>query len=161
MFFVRYVALIALVSWLGGMLSLVTIAPSVFEVLHASDPERGHWLAGLVLIDVFRQFHILAYVCGGVLFICLFIMKFVGPPPSAFLARAAIVVVMLLLSAYSGLFVSSEIGQIQRQVAGSISDLPAGDARRSRFEELHRTSGMLLFANAGLGFALLLWYARE
>lgn len=70
---VRYIALAALVVWLGAMQSA---------------------LVGNRATDVGS----LAYACGGVLVVGLFTMKFLGPPPKAFAIRVAIVVVMLALT---------------------------------------------------------------
>ena len=75
---VRYVALIALVVWLGAVLSA---------------------LAGDLLPDVLRQLHLVAYACGAVVLIGLMVMKFVGPPPRAFVVRIAIVALMLAVTA--------------------------------------------------------------
>ena len=159
---VRYVALTALVVWLGGMVVLgVLVAPATFQVLQASDQANGRWLAGLLFGDVLRRFHLLAYACGIVLFVCLFIMKFVGPPPSAFILRSAIVAAMLALALYSGVGVSGEIDRLQGQVAGRVDSLPKEDARRVRFERLHRTSTVVMAINMTLGLVLLIWYARE
>jgi len=69
---VRYVALGALVVWLGGM---VTVA----------------------FPDLVRRFHLVAISCGVVIVVSLFIMKFVGPPPHAFVPRVALTVLMLLV----------------------------------------------------------------
>jgi hypothetical protein len=57
--------------------------------------------------------------------------------------------------------VSRELEAIQSQVAGPVSNLPASDLRRQRFDDLHRRSTMLMTVNLGLGFLLLGWYARE
>jgi hypothetical protein len=158
----RYVALSALVVWIGGMLTLgLLVAPATFEVLQGADPAAGRMLGGLVFGEVLRRFHLLAYVCGGVLFVSLFIMKFVGPPPAGFIVRSAIVATMLAVALYSGMPVSRELDAIQSQVAGPVSSLPAGDLRRQRFDDLHRRSTVLMTVNLGLGFLLLGWYARE
>jgi hypothetical protein len=69
---VRYVALVALVIWLGGMLTA---------------------LFG----DLLQPLQLVAYACGVVILISLFTMKFVGPPPQAFVPRAALTFLMLLL----------------------------------------------------------------
>jgi hypothetical protein len=68
---VRYVALGALVIWLGGM---VTVA----------------------FPDAIRRFHLVAVICGAVIVISLFIVKFVGPPPRGFIPRVALTVLMLV-----------------------------------------------------------------
>ena len=161
---IRYVALSALVVWLGGMIVLgLLVAPSTFGVLQATAPDAatGRMLAGAVFGEILRRFHILAYGCGAFLLASLFVMKFVGPPPQAFVARTAIVALMLAIALYSGVPVSREINQIQSQVSGPISSLPQTDARRARFDRLHGLSTTLMMINMGLGLALLYWYVRE
>jgi uncharacterized membrane protein len=162
MYAVRYAALAALVVWLGGMIVLgLLVAPSTFQALQAADPENGRVLGGLVFGEILRRFHLLAYACGGVLFVSLFLMKFVGPPPAAFVLRALIVAAMLSVALYSGVPVAGEIERIRAEVSGPVSSLPAADERRVRFDRLHRTSTMLMVVNMTLGLVLLAWYARE
>jgi uncharacterized membrane protein len=162
MLMVRYVALTALVVWLGGMVILgLLVAPSTFGVLQTSDPANGRMLAGAVFGAILRRFHLVAYVCGIIVFVSLFVMKFVGPPPQAFVLRAAIVFVMFLIALYSGVPVTRELERIQSQVAGPVSRLPESDERRIRFDRLHRTSTTLMTINMGLGLVLLFWYVRE
>jgi len=72
--FVRYVALAALVVWLGVL---------------------ANALGPLLEIDALRHVHLVSAVCGGVILLALLAMKFIGPPPRAFVPRAAIVVAML------------------------------------------------------------------
>jgi hypothetical protein len=83
---VRYVALVALVFWLGATITV---------------------LADTLVGDIFRNFHLIALACGAVVFAALFVMKFVGPPPHAFKPRAAIVFVMLVIAAYGAFFTRS------------------------------------------------------
>jgi hypothetical protein len=162
MLVVRYVVLAALVVWLGGMIVLgALVAPSTFRVLQAADGESGRMLAAVVFGEALRQFHILAYVCGGVMLIGLFLMKFVGPPPPAFVLRSVIIAAMLSIALYSGLPVSGEIERIRSAVSGPIQRLPDTDPRRLRFDALHRMSTMLMTINIGLGLISLFWYARE
>lgn len=83
---VRYMALAALVVWLGGMIALQgLVAPT------------GH-----LVDEVLQRFELVAYACGTVLFVSLFLMKFIGPPPAAFAPRAALVAAMMASTAYSG-----------------------------------------------------------
>jgi hypothetical protein len=83
-------------------------------------------------------------------------MKFVGPPPAAFVPRAAIVAAMLASAAYSGLVVSPQIESLQ------VESLQAhGGAASARLDTLHQRSTLLMTLNLGLGFVLLYWYARE
>lgn len=76
MFLVRYLALAALVMWLGGILT----------ALYA---------------DVFRHFYAIAYASAGTIAACLLVAKFVGPPPRAFFLRGALVALMLSVAALS------------------------------------------------------------
>jgi hypothetical protein len=82
MLVVRYLALAALVVWLGGMVTLsLLVAPSR---------------------EALQQFDLVAYGCGGLIVICLLVLKFVGPPPAAFVPRLALVVLMLAVAAGAG-----------------------------------------------------------
>ena len=159
---VRFAALAALVVWLGGMIVLgLLVAPSTFGVLGAADPQGGRALAGAVFGETLRRFHLLAYGCGAVVFVSLFVLKFVGPPPQAFVARASIVAVMLALALYSGVPLTGEIEEIQSSAALPISRLTENDPQRVRFDSLHRLSTTLMTINIGLGIVLLSWYVRE
>ena len=106
MILVRYVTLAALVLWLGAML-------------------------GARFGDLQRQWPRLAFACGAVIFVGLFAMKFMGPPPAVFVPRVAIVFLMLVVAVSAAWLVSGNL-------------------------TLH-----LLTVNIALGFLLLYWYARE
>jgi len=80
---IRYVTLAALVVWLGGLVTLRTISPPSPEDL--------------------RQFQLVGYACGAIIFVCLFVIKFVGPPPHDFFRRAGLVAVMIAVALYGGL----------------------------------------------------------
>jgi hypothetical protein len=162
MFLVRQIGLVALAVWLGGMGVLaVLVAPTTFFVLEAADAHTGRVLAGAVLGEVLRRFHLLAYACGGIILLCLLIAKFVGPPPRAFKLRTGIVAVMLVIALYSGVPLTNQLSNLQFSVAGPVNALPETDAKRSRFDRLHATSTALFTINIALGVVLLAWYARE
>lgn len=162
MLVVRYLALTALVVWLGSMVALgLLVAPTIFRVLQASDPTAGRMLAGAVFGEVLRQFHLLAYACGALIFVSFLVLKFVGPPPRGFFPRISLVVIMLAVAIYSGVPVTREIAAVQSQVSGPVSSLPASDPRRVRFDRLHGLSTTLMTVNMALGCVLLFWYVRE
>lgn len=81
---VRYVALATLVIWLGAM-------------------------QGALVGDRTMSVNVLAYVCGGLLVVCLVAMKFLGPPPRAFVVRLAIVIVMLAVTTSARWLTSSMV----------------------------------------------------
>ena len=77
MILVRYATLVALVIWLGAMV----------------DERFG---------DLFRRAHLLTYACGAATVVGLFVLKFLGPPPMAFVVRVGIAVLMLAIAARRG-----------------------------------------------------------
>jgi len=84
MFFVRFVALIALAIWIGGMAIPIwwgTVPPDV-------NPRS----IGVLSVRL---------ACGLLILVSLFVEKFVGPPPRAFTVRAGAVILMLILIVYS------------------------------------------------------------
>jgi hypothetical protein len=106
MIIVRYATLVALVLWLGAMINA----------------RFGNLLWRVDTIS---------YGCGLVTVVGLFVMKFMGPPPHAFVPRAAIAVLMLLVAFASALPATGEF------------------------------STTLMVINIGLGLGLLYWYVRE
>ncbi|HET9361095.1 MAG TPA: DUF4149 domain-containing protein [Vicinamibacterales bacterium] len=158
----RYVYVLALAVWLGGMILLGTVvAPLTFQVLQASDPDTGRVLAGELFGAVLNRFHVVAYGAGALLLVTLVAMAILGPRPRSFAVRAAIISSMLLVALYSGLVVLREVDAIQLAAGVLPSTLPAGDARRVRFDALHQLSTRLMVFNIVGTLALLGWEARE
>lgn len=158
----RYVYVLALVVWLGGMIVLgAVVAPATFEVLQAADPDTGRLLAGELFGTLIANFHYVAYAAGGVLLVTLAAMALLGPRPRGFAVRASIIGVMLLVAAYSGFGVLREIEAIQQEVGGLPSRLPETDARRMRFDTLHELSTRLMMINIAGALVLLYWEARD
>jgi uncharacterized membrane protein len=158
----RYVYVLALVVWLGGMVALgAIVAPATFQVLQASAPTTGRALAGELFGTILARFHYLAYGAGGLLFVSLALMAVLGPRPRAFAVRLTLVALMLGIALYSGLIVLGTIDAIQNEVGGLPSLLPADDARRVRFDALHQLSTRLMLANIAGALALLYWEARD
>jgi hypothetical protein len=158
----RYVYVLALAVWLGGMVVLgALVAPTTFQVLQAAAPDTGRALAGELFGSTLARFHYVAYACGGVLLTTLTIMAILGPRPTGFAVRLALVALMLGVALYSGFIVLSEIDRIQLEVGTLPSRLPAGDLRRVRFDALHTLSTRLMMANMAGAMALLFWEARD
>ena len=81
--------------------------------------------------DLLRRIPLIPFACGAVMVVGLFVMKFMGPPPIGFVLRAGIAVLMLAI------------------------------ALAARFITPFGASPLLMTANIGLGFVLLIWYVRE
>ena len=158
----RYLYVLALTIWLGGMLVLgAIVAPTTFRVLQASAPESGRFLAGELFGTMLGQFHYVAYGAGALMLITLAAMALLGPRPRGFAVRAGLVAAMLLVALYSGVSVLGEIDAIQQEVGGVPSRLAASDPRRIRFDELHEFATQLMMLNVVGALALVFWETRE
>jgi hypothetical protein len=80
----RYVYVLALSLWFGGIITIGTIASPVSEA-------------------VLRRFFVMSYVAGGLVLTTLFGMALLGPRPSGFFARLAVALAMLAITLVAGL----------------------------------------------------------
>ena len=80
----RYVYVLALSIWFGG---IITIAGIVAPVTDAA----------------LRRFFLTSYVAGALVLTTLFGMALLGPRPSGFFARFLVAVAMLAITLYAGL----------------------------------------------------------
>ena len=158
----RYLYILALVIWLGGIVVAgAIVAPSTFGVLQDWNPDEGRVLAGRVFGEVLNRLHWLAYAMGSVMFVTLTLHRLLGARPEKYGIRASILILMLLLTAYSGFVVTPRVATLQSGLNGPIAALADDDARKIEFNGLHRLANILLGATVIGGFALLWWEARE
>lgn len=159
---VRYLYVLALVIWLGGMVMLgALVAPATFQVLQSLDAANGRALAGSLFGVTLMRFHPVSYGAAGVMLVALVVMRLVGPRPAAFAVRAGIVSAMLAVSLYSGRVVLERVNTLQQQVGTLPSRLPMGDPRRVEFDGLHTLSTRLMMVNILAALGLLYWEAQE
>ena len=162
MFALRFVYMLALVIWLGGMVVLgAVVAPSVFQVLQALQPATGRELAGEVFGTALARFAYVSYAAAGLMILSLAIMALLGPRPRPFLIRALVIGAMLAIALYAGRTVAGEIRTVQQEAGGLPSRLPPDDPRRVRFDRLHTLSERLMMINVIGALALLFWEARS
>ena len=160
----RYVYVLAIVVWLGGMVVLgAVVAPATFQILEARDPAAGRVLAGAVFGEALGRFQYVAYACGLLAFVTLAVMAVLGPRPASYAVRSAIVAVMLAIAVYTGVIVYRNIDRVQQEIGAVVSPstLSATDARRIRFDQLHLLSTRLMMVNVLGALVLLYWQARE
>ena len=160
---VRFVSLLALVIWLGGMIVLgAIVAPATFGVLQSHDPATGRVLAGALFGDILRRFYLLSYVCGAVMLVCLLTMKVAGRGADGAFCRARHSSWPCWRSRRTpAIPVAREIAALQARVAGPMNSLPASDPVRTRFDTLHTLSTRLMTADIALGLVLLSWYLKD
>src|SRR5687767_12363519 len=158
----RYVYVLALVVWLGGMVILgALVAPATFQVLQAAEPVSGRELGGAVFGTIIARFHYVEYAAGTLLLLTMAGMALLGPRPRAFAIRAGLIAVMLAIAVYSGVIVLGNIDAVQREAGGLTSRLAVDDDRRIRFDALHQLSTNLMLLNMVGALVLLYWEARE
>jgi hypothetical protein len=158
----RYVYVLALVVWLGGMIVLgALVAPTVFQVLQLQDPVGGRALAGEAFGAMIGRFHYIAYGAGALMLMTMAAMALLGPRPAHFFLRSGILVIMLGVALYSGFAVLARIDQVQTEAGVLPSRLPATDVRRIEFDQLHELSMRLMMLNMAGALVLLFWEARD
>jgi hypothetical protein len=158
----RYVAVLALVLWVGGLVALGAIAaPVSFDVTAARQLPDSRLFAGALFGEMLRRFTLLCYACGGVLLLTLIARRILGPRPHRFGWRAALAALMLATTAYAGIVVAGQIDRLQHEIGAAPSSLPAGDPRRVEFGRLHGLSTALQLVPLLGGLVLIFWEIKE
>jgi hypothetical protein len=153
----RYVAIVALALWIGGLVALGAIgAPTIFSVLELRDAVHGREIAGLVFGTVFERFQYVALALAAIVGASLGARAAIGPRPRHFKLRLWTLLGLLALGAATAFEIAPRIDAIRTSVNGPVANLPDTDPRRVLFGRLHGASSgvMLLTIVAGLG---LLW----
>src|SRR6476469_1947873 len=141
MFLLRYLYVVALVIWVGGLIVAgAIVAPSVFGVLQAWNAADGRVLAGQVFGAVLLRLTWLSYAMGVVMFLALTLHRLLGARPLKYGIRVGIMALMLLMMFVMGFYLIPRVNDIQSHVTGSVSALAETDARRVEFDKLHRFS---------------------
>lgn len=134
MVIIRFIHLLSLIVWIGGMIFLVTIgAPSIFKVL----PREA---AGDVLGDIFPRYWIMGYLCSGTALVTIFILSIrekVYP-----WGRISLLVLMTVLTLYLGLVVAARAREVRVQIR-TIEDGSKKEALKEEFKVLHKWSVFL------------------
>ena len=162
MIFLRYLYILALVVWLGGMVVAGGVAaPAIFAVLEAWNPAEGRVLAGRVFGEVLQRLYWLGYALAGVMFVSLTLHRLLGSRPIKYGVRAIILALMVTFTLVADYHVGPRVAAIQARVSGAVSALPADDPNRVEFNRLHGLANLLLSLTVAGGLALLFWEARE
>ena len=162
MVLLRYLYVVALVLWVGGLIVAgALVAPSVFGVLQAWNESQGRVLAGQVFGEVLLRLTWLSYAMGVIMFVTLTLHRLLGARPLKYGIRVGILGVMLVMMIGLGFWLLPQVNAIQAQVTGPVSALLESDPRRLEFDRLHGLSNILFSITAIGGLALCWWEARE
>lgn len=162
MLLLRYIALLALVVWVGGLVALGAIAaPATFDVMAARQVADGRLVAGAVFGEILRRFFLVSCGAGLLLLASLTLRRILGPKPRHFGFRAGILLLMLAATLYAGVVVAGRIASLQASMNVAPSSLPAADPRRIAFGRLHLISTSLQLVPLLGGLALIFWELKE
>ena len=152
MSWLRALMLLALVTWIGGIIFFsFVLAPTVFTVL----PSRE--LAGNVVSRSLTSLHWMGLVSGVVFLICsLAYNQQKHAQLKLFSATHIFIALMLVLTMISQFAITPRMHTLRAQM-GAIDTVAVADARRAEFDRLHawstRTEGSIFFI--GLGVVVL------
>lgn len=162
MILLRYLYILALVSWLGGtVVAGAIVAPSIFGVLEAWNAQEGRVLAGRVFGEVLQRLYWLGYAMAGVMFVSLTLHRLLGARPIKYGVRAIILAAMVTCTLAADYHVGPQVATIQARVTGPVSMLADGDPIKAEFNRLHGLANLLMGFTVFGGLALLFWEARE
>ncbi len=132
MSFLRYLMLLSLVVWLGGLIFFsFVVAPTAFSVL----PSRH--LAGSVVSRSLSALHWMG-LASGVVFLVTSMLhaRFSTGSPHPLAARHVLILCMLALTAISQFGISPKMATL-RAGLGEIDNVPAANPARVQFNSLH------------------------
>jgi uncharacterized membrane protein len=132
MSFLRYLMLLSLVVWIGGLIFFAfVLAPTAFQVL-----PNTH-LAGNVVGRALTKLHGIAIVSGVVfLMSSLLYNRTVAGTAQIFAARNVLVCLMLALTLISQFGIIPRMDALRAQV-GDFSIVPVDNPARAQFDSLH------------------------
>ena len=153
---VRYLMLLSLVIWVGGLIFFsFVLAPTVFSVL----PTRQ--LAGSVVSRSLGIMHWMAIACGVVFAVTSMIdSAVVNGTAEPFAARNLIIYAMIILTLVGMFGIASRMLALREQM-NPIDAVPHDDARRVEFNRLHHWSTRIEGSVLVLGLAVLYLTARR
>ena len=150
MTFVRFLMLLSLVVWVGGIIFFAfVVAPALFSIL----PTRA--LAGSVVTRCLGALHWIGIGCGVVFLVCSLIQS----PNRIATARNGAIVGMIALTLISQLVVGGKMQRL-REDMGEIDKVAVSDARRVEFNALHQWSTRLEVVVLLLGLVAIYTIAR-
>jgi hypothetical protein len=149
----RFLLLLALIVWLGGIIFFgMVMAPTLFHVLPTP-------LAGLVVSKSLVLLHWIGMGCAVVMAVAMVALRMRSKRPLN--ARLVMLAGMLILTAVSRFAVTPRMEAIRSSAGGDLQSLATSDPRRQQFDRLHHWSTGLEMGVLLLGLYLVAEIARE
>ncbi len=151
MAFLRYLMLLALIVWIGGLFFFAfVLAPTVFSVL----PTRH--MAGAVVGRALVSLHWIGLVSGGVFLISSLIYARLNHGIlQPFAARNILVLLMIVLTLVSQFGIIPRMDALRASLPEAIESVPSDDPTRKSFDTLHQTSTRVEGGVLLIGLALV------
>lgn len=132
MSFLRYLMVLTLVVWIGGLIFFAfVLAPTAFSVL-----PNTH-LAGNVVGRALSKLHWIAIISGVVFLITSLLYSYlVQGTAHAFAIRHVLICAMLALTLFSQFWIIPRMDSLRAQV-GDFAQVPLTDPARVQFDALH------------------------
>ena len=149
--FLRYLLLLALVLWIGGIVFFSFIAsPSVFKILPREQ-------AGQVVSDIFPKYHLLGYASCLIALGCSVGLRQLGAVQSV---RTAMIILVLMggVQITMGTVIGPKVIEA-RDAVKSATPGPEKDRLEKKFRGLHGVSMIFNLVLLILGLILLYWLA--
>jgi|SRR5579863_600979 len=154
MAFLRYLMLLALIVWIGGLFFFAfVLAPTAFSVL----PSRH--LAGSVVGRSLTSLHWVGIVSGGAFFISsLLYAKMHGGASHPFAPRNALILLMIGLTLVSQFGIIPRMDALRAALPEDIESVASDNPARAKFDALHKDStrieGVVLLLGLGLVYIM-------
>ena len=132
MSFLRYLMLLSLVVWLGGLIFFPVVAQAAFSTL----PSRH--LAGTVVGRSLGTLHWMGIV-SGIIFLAssMLYRRFTKGTAEVFAARHVLVCIMLALTLISQFGIIPRMDALRASIGGEIDSVPPDNPARMQFDGLH------------------------
>ena len=124
--------LLALVCWLGGMISFVVFTATLFSRLPVAE-------AGKVVSAIFPYYYIAGYVGGAITLLLAVYFAVGGRGRGWWICSALLLAAALGLTVYAGAVVRPKV----ESVRGVTEEATPDPARKAEFDSLHRLSVQL------------------
>jgi Domain of unknown function (DUF4149) len=135
MTFLRFLMLLSLIVWIGGLIFFPVVAQTAFTVL----PTRQ--LAGLVVGRSLGVLHWMGMI-SGVVFLTssLVYSRFNTGTAHVLATRHILIILMLTLTLISQFGIIPRMDTLRASIHGEIDSVPADNPARARFDALHAWS---------------------
>lgn len=151
----RFLMLLSLATWVGGLIFFPVVAQISFSVLPSAH------FAGLVVRNTLIALHWMGIAAGGVFLACSLLENRMARGRWVALSATHLsVLIMLALTAISQFRIIPRMDQL-RLAAGEIASLPVSDPARTQFDSLHAWSTRLEGTVLVVGLVVLYLTSRR